>query len=75
MRKGIFTEIDWKYIGAVLANSDEKEQTDFFKTFIGECRSWGTAYQVGVQLASVNHNLTDEERETISMIGYRGEET
>ena len=74
MRKGIFTEIDWKYIGAVLANSDEQEQTDFFKSFIKECNSWGTNYQVGVQLAGVNHNLTDDEKETISMLGYRREE-
>lgn len=66
-------EIDWKYIGASLANADDKEQSDFFKQFVKELNSWGTRSQVEFQLAGVNRQLTKEEIETLTMLTYPGE--
>jgi len=63
-------EMDWQYAGALLANADSKAQATFFKAFIKECRSWGTALQVEQQLAHVNKELTPEERETLKMLSY-----
>ena len=71
MRAGI-KDIDFEYAGALLAQSDDVEQTKFFKSFVKECKSWGTNHQVELQLAGVNQNLTKEERETLYMLGYDG---
>ncbi len=71
MIKGITKEIDWKYVGALLAQSDDNAQIDFFKHFVKECKSWGTNYQVGMQLSFINNGLTDDEKETLSMISYQ----
>ena len=68
-----FIDIDWKYIGARLANESDVEQIDFFKGFIKECLSWGTRFQVEQQLAHINHKLTDEEREILSMLSHNQE--
>ena len=73
MKHGIRTEVDWALVGAELANSDDEKQTEFFKSFVKECKGWGTRYQVEFQLAGVNRNLTDEEKEVLSMLGYKGE--
>lgn len=70
MKQGILTEIDWSYIGAQLAQSDDVEQTKFFKAFVKECKTWGTSYQIEMQLAGVNLNLDKEERATLFMLGY-----
>ena len=70
MRIGL-QEPDWDYIGAVLANSDGDEQAKFFKAFLKECKTWGTEYQVQFQLADINHKLTDDEKETLSMLSYK----
>lgn len=72
MRQGLMN--DWKYAGACLANGDSDEQVDFLRAFVKECLSWGTRYQVELQLANVNHGLTSEERKVLSMIGYKGEQ-
>lgn len=69
MKLGI-RDIDFGYVGALLAQSDDVEQTKFFKAFVKECNSWGTQHQVEMQLAGVNQNLTGDERDTLSMIGY-----
>ena len=69
MKLGII-DVDFEYVGALLAQSDDIEQTKFFKAFVKECNSWGTRYQVEMQLAGVNQALTKEEKETLSMIGY-----
>ena len=69
MKLGI-RDIDFEYVGALLAQSDDVEQTKFFKAFVKECNSWGTQHQVEMQLAGVNQNLTGDERDTLSMIGY-----
>ena len=63
-------DMDWEYVGALLANGDDDDQAKFLKAFIKECNSWGTHYQVEMQLAMVNHLLTPEERETLSMLSY-----
>ena len=70
MRKGIVKEIDWEYLGALMARSDAGDQSLFLKAFIKECRSWGTHYQVEMQLAAINQLLTKEEREALAMITY-----
>jgi hypothetical protein len=70
MRNGITKEIDWEYLGAVLAREGDDCQVPFFKAFVKECNSWGTRLQVEKQLAFINIGLTREERETLSMIGY-----
>ena len=71
MKKGLMTEIDWAYIGASLAQEGDDNQAKFLKAFVKECKSWGTNYQVELQLAGVNHLLTDEEKETLSMLSYK----
>jgi len=73
MRLGL-DEVKWGYVGAKLANGDDDDQVEFVKGFIKECLAWGTKYQVQVQLASVNHKLTPDEREIISMLGYEAKE-
>lgn len=64
---------DWDYLGALFAREGSDEQVKFFKAFVKECNSWGTYLQVQNQLAMINHDLTKEERETLSMIGYEGD--
>ena len=66
-------DIKWEYIGAKLACAEDDEQTAFLKAFVKECLSWGTRYQVGIQLAGINRLLTPEEREVLSQITYEGE--
>lgn len=66
-------EIDWGYIGALLANEGDNEQVKFFKAFVKECNSWGTHIQVEQQLAFVNSQLTTTERQTLSMLSYMDE--
>lgn len=68
-RQGL-AELDWKLAGAQLANCGDREQAEFLKSFVKECLSWGTRCQVEVQLAHVNHLLTDEEKSVLSMISY-----
>ena len=70
MRFGMRKDTDWEYLGALLANEGDVEQAMFLKAFIKECNSWGTHAQVEYQLACINHELTKEERETLSMLSY-----
>lgn len=69
MKLGI-RDIDWSYVGALLAQESDIEQIEFFKSFVKECNTWGTKHQIQLQLAIVNQKLTIEEKETLSMIGY-----
>jgi len=69
MRLGLRKDIDWQYVGALLARADNNDQAAFLKAFVKECRTWGTSLQVEQQLAAVNLKLTPEERETLKMIG------
>ena len=70
MRLGILKDIDWQYVGALLAHGDDNDQIAFFKEFVKECKSWGTSFQVEMQLAGINHGLTDDERGVLSQITY-----
>ena len=70
MQYGILKDIDWKLMGALLANKGDVEQADFLKAFIKECLSWGTRYQVEQQLAYVNNKLSSDERRVLSMLSY-----
>jgi hypothetical protein len=69
MRMGL-RDIDWSQVGAQLAQSGSDEQTEFFKSFVKECLTWGTNHQVEQQLAAVNVELTVEERRVLSMLGF-----
>jgi len=63
MRKGI-VPLDWKLIGAMLANEDCTAQVEFFKQFIEEMRLWnGTNYQIHSQLISIAKELPGIDRE------------
>jgi len=63
----------WEYIGAKLAQEDSIAQVKFFKAFVAEMQTWGTSYQMQMQLAYVNGELSEEEKEVLSMLGYQGE--
>lgn len=73
MRLGMTKEIDWAYVGALLANADDHDQIAFFKEFVKECKSWGTSYQVGIQLAGISQELSEDEKEVLSQITYTDE--
>jgi hypothetical protein len=75
MKLGLRKDIDWQYVGAMLARADDNEQAECLKAFVAECKTWGTSYQVEGQLASVNLKLTKEERETLEILSYNEEET
>ncbi len=70
MRLGIRKDVDWEYLGALLAQGSDDDQVEFLKSFAKECASWGTRLQVESQLACVNLKLTSEEKQTLSMIGF-----
>jgi len=67
-------ELSWSYIGALLANQSDNEQSEFLKAFLKECLTWGTRFQVEQQLACVNHKLSSEERGLLGMLSYDGEQ-
>ena len=73
MKQGLKIEYDWKLIGAELANLSDVEQVEFFKGFISECKTWGTHYQVEMQLAFINDKLTKEEKDLLYMLSYEEE--
>ena len=70
MKLGLLQDINWEHVGAVLAREGDDEQATFIRSFLKECRSWGTAMQVEKQLCSINAKLTAEERETLKMLSY-----
>ena len=70
MRLGMMKEVDFEFAGATLAQADSEQQIAFFRTFVKECKSWGTHFQVETQLAVVNLELTREEKEVLAMLGY-----
>ena len=71
MKKGIKTEIDWALIGAELAQESDKEQVEFIKSFLKECKTWGTSHQVEMQLAFINDKLTEDEKEALKMLSFQ----
>lgn len=73
MKYGL-TEIEWDYVGAKLAQEGSDEQIKFFKSFVKESGTWGTRWQVEKQFSFINLGLTDQEKDTLSMLGFKGEE-
>ena len=65
-RKGI-VPLDWKLIGAILANEGNNSQAEFFKSFLNEMRSWGTNYEINFQLAEIAKELQEPDRELLSI--------
>jgi hypothetical protein len=70
MKMGIRKEIDWQYVGALLAQEDHRAQAEFLKAFLKECGSWGTSWQLEQQLTRVNQELTSSERESLRALVY-----
>lgn len=68
MIKGM--NLDWRFVGAELARTDSKQQAEFFRGFIKECKTWGTDYQIEQQFAMVNADLTDKERDALGMLSF-----
>jgi len=63
--------IDYNSVAAFLANENDEIQAEFFKTFIIELQKvCKTHYHTEFQLAGINQNLSKEERELLSMIGF-----
>lgn len=71
MREGLVA--DWNYIGALLANQDDNVQAAFFKAFCREVRSWPTSYAGDFQMANIGEKLTDEEKDLLGHITYKGD--
>ena len=70
MRKGFI--VDYETVAALLANESDEEQGAFFKVFIKELKAQcKTNHNAEMQLAHVNNKLSDEEKELISMLGYK----
>lgn len=68
MKRGIDTGIDWAFIGASLANGEAEEQAAFFAAFANECKTWGTHFQVEMQMISILRLLTKEQIEILEML-------
>ena len=73
MKKGIITDIDWAFIGAELACESDDDQAAFFKSFIKEMKSWGTNHRADQQMAFINLQLNNPEKEFLEKATYRGE--
>ena len=75
MKLGLRKDIDWQYVGAMLARADDNKQAECIKAFVAECKTWGTSSQIEQQLAAVNFKLTKEERETLEMLSFKDDAT
>ena len=65
-------EVDWKYIGAQMAHSDDHAQADFFNAFAEELRAvCVTVYAAEMQMASVDKEIKADTRSLFTMIGER----
>lgn len=73
MKTGIL--FNWTLAGALLATEDADTQAQFFKAFIKEILTWPTCHQREMQLMFINEKMTDEEKELLSCLGYKGETT
>ena len=70
MSTGIDNELNWQYLGALLAQNGTTEQVEFFKAFAKECSFHNTQLHVDCHIAGVNNRLTQAERRTLRMLGY-----
>ncbi len=71
MIRGTSGIVDWESMGAILASLSDEEQAAFFHGFCKEMFSWKTCVSREMQLAFVNKHLSEEERELLSMLGFR----
>ena len=67
-------EINWKLLGAELANLRAKEQGEFFNGFIGEMQTWGTHTAREMQCIYIRNELDKKKREYIATIGWQGDD-
>ena len=74
VKRGIRTSIDWSLVGAELAQDDDCAQVEFFKAFLKECQTYGTRHQTEMQLITISNQLTDEEKDLVQTIGYKGDD-
>ena len=73
MKHGIRTSTDWSLVGAELAQQGDDDQIKFFKSFLKEAQTYGTRHQTEMQLISIAHGLTEDEKELIETICYKGD--
>jgi hypothetical protein len=66
MRKGI-VPLDWSLIGSMLANEGDNEQAEFLKALLNEMRTWGTNFQIEMQLCHIASKLSSADRELLSI--------
>lgn len=74
MKLGMMKDIDWEYVGALLAQEDDDKQIKFFKAFVKECNSWGTNFQIANQMIDISNGLTVKEKTILSTITYIDED-
>jgi len=67
MRHGIEQPIDWKLMGAKLADESSCAQEQFFIHFIKEMRSWGTVFQMQLQMCEIVKGIPEEDRKIWSI--------
>lgn len=64
--------VDWGVIGATLARKSSIEQAQFFKGLIKELLAvCGSNYAAEKQLAFVNSELLESERDLLGMLGHK----
>lgn len=63
--------MDWELVAAYLANEGDDIQIKFFTRMLKEMRSWGTDYEIELQLAAVNSGLSDDDKELLTILSYK----
>jgi hypothetical protein len=66
--------INWRLLGAELANLSADEQGEFFNGFIGEMQTWNTHTQREMQCLFIRDKLDEKKRSYIATIGWNGKE-
>jgi len=69
--RGVSTPLSWAHLGALLANSDDLTQGEFFRSFAREVDSWETHQQKETQMLLIGDQLNDKEKELIVTIGLK----
>jgi hypothetical protein len=73
IRKGLILSDSWPQLGALLATQSDEDQAAFLKAFVKECHSWETNRQAEMQMVYISKHLTDEEKDLLSGISYKGD--
>lgn len=67
-------DINWAEVGAMLAHTDDNEQSAFLIAFCQELRTaCGTSYNTGMQMAYIQKKLPRKDQELLSELGPAGE--